>query len=239
MNNFTYYFIPNMIGIIFCIIFLYYFCKKYKNATYKEKTKPIKYLAIILIVLEVIKIFWRISVNKTFQPGTYPLIFCSFVMYFYPIICMSEENSIPSRVCKAVSIVPCFIMGILYVFINPYMEHITTTSFINNLHSRFYHFAMFAGSAYMLITKMYDFRFSDYYPVATTVSMYLVFSCIISIFLRTDISLFTINSKYFGFLYDLFGYCVGNLLLIIFLYFIVFLFYYVTNKILEKKKTEA
>ena len=144
MNNFTYYFIPNTIGVIFCIIFLWFFVKKYKKAPYNEKTKPIKYLAIILIVLEVIKIFWRITINKTFQPGTYPIIFCSFVMYFYPIICCAKENSIPARVCKAIAIVPCFIMGILYVFINPHIDHITTTSFINNLHSRFYHFAMFA-----------------------------------------------------------------------------------------------
>lgn len=237
MSNFVYYAIPNTIGVIFCVIFLWYFGKKYKNKSYKEKLKPIKYLAILLITLEIIKIFWRIAVNDTFQPGTYPLIFCSFVMYFYPIICCTEENSTVSRVCKAISIVPCFIMGILYVFINPYIENPTTTGFINNLHSRFYHFCMFAGSAYMLITKMYDFRFADHYPVTITVSMYLVFSCIISIFLKADISLFTINSKYFSFIYERFGYCVGNILLIIFLYGLVLGFYWIVNKFFNKVDT--
>lgn len=235
MNNFTYYAIPNLFGIVFSIVFLLYFGKKYQNASYKDKVKPIKYLAILLISLEVLKIFWRISINDVFKPGVYPLIFCSFAMYVYPIICCTDENSIPSRVCKAISIIPCFIMGILYVFINPYIENPTWNGFINNFHSRFYHFCMFAASAYMIITKMYDFRFSDYYPVTLTVSMYLIFSCIISIFLKTDISLFTINSEYFGFIYKSFGYCVGNLLLIIVLYVLSFSVYFIINKLLRRK----
>ena len=242
MSNFYYYFIPNTVGVIFSIFFILYFGLKYKDSSYKDKLKPIKYLAVLLIALEIVKIFWRISYNGNFQPGTYPLIFCSFVMYFYPIICCTEENSLPSRVCKAISIVPCVIMGILYVFINPYINNPTMTSFINNFHSRFYHFCMFAAAVYMLVTKMYDFRFSDHFPVTITVSMYLLFSCVISIFLKTDISLFTINSKYFGFIYKRFGYCVGNILLMILLYVISLSVYWFINRALKvrlKFKTKA
>ena len=113
--------------------------------------------------------------------------------------------------------------------------NIEDISFINNFHSRFYHFCMFAGSAYMLITKMYDFKFSDFYPCVLTVGIYLVFSCVISIFLNTDISLFTINSVYFGFIYDTFGYCVGNILLFIVLYILSFGAYYFINKVFYRR----
>ena len=61
MNRWIYYGVANGIGVLFGTIFLIISLKKYKNSSYNEKLKPLKFLYILFILLEILKIFYHIG----------------------------------------------------------------------------------------------------------------------------------------------------------------------------------
>ncbi|MBQ7306970.1 MAG: YwaF family protein [Clostridia bacterium] len=233
MNKEIFYIIPNTIGVLFNIIFLYFAIKKYKDKSYKERVKPLKFLAIMLITLELIKIYTYIGQNQNFTPARYPIIYCSFIMYAYPIIYTAKENSVASRIAKGISAITGLVIGGLFLVFCP-DENYTIELFYHNLHSRFYHFGMLAGAIYIIAVNLYDFRFRDFYICGLTVSAYMLFCTIFSIFLGGDISYFGPNRSPLRFIYNIFGYCVGNTFVIMLVMLLSLLGFFVANFIKKK-----
>lgn len=238
MNDWIYYGVANGTGVAFIVVFLIICVKKFINADYKDKLKPLKFLYVFLIILEVLKIFYHIYHYNGFDRGAFPLAFCSNVMYTYPIICHTKNDSMASRICKAISIIPSVVVGILYLFIFP-NHGWGTFSFVMNFHSRLYHFCMLAGALYMIIVKLYDFRFKDFYFSAVAVYSYFTFCTVLSLFIKADIAHFGPNSAQLGFLYKKVGYVVGNVILCVVVFIIAILIFYIINlikKIIQNKK---
>lgn len=239
MTNWIYFGCSNGLGVLFCVLFVLIGVLKSKNKSYSEQLKPIKFLFILVVVLEIIKITYHICVQSYFPPQRYPIVFCSLIMYTYPIICFNDKDKMITRVSMALSIIPVVVISGMYLFIFPDATNASIYSFIMNLHSRFYHFAMLAGALYMLILKMYDFRFKDYFMAASIASLYIVFCTVVSLLLKGDISYFGPDSGPLKFFYNLFGYAIGNVLICIVIYIVAFLVYYIINYfILKQNKSE-
>ena len=239
MSNLLYYGISNGVGVAFCLVFCIVCISKFKNADYNKKLLPLKFLYILLICLEVVKIFYHICYAKNYPAQRYPIVFCSLVMYTYPIICYTKSNSIACRVCKALSVIPCIVIGSLYLFVGfGNATGASDYSFIMNLHSRFYHFCMLAGAIYIIAVKLYDFNFKDFYFSGLAVSAYFVLCTVLSLFVGDNISYFGPTSAPVQIVYNNFGYAVGNLLLCILAWLISFIVFMLINLIkhLAKRK---
>lgn len=214
MSGWVYYGISNGVGVAFCIVFCLICIIKYKNASYESKLTPLKFLFILLIVLEVAKIVYHIWYAKSYPPQRYPIVFCSLVMYTYPIICYARPEGMASRISKALSVIPCLAIGAMYLFFGfSDVTNANTYSFIMNLHSRFYHFCMLAGAIYIIAVNLYDFRFKDFYFTGLTVGGYFTLCTMLSLFIGGDISYFGPTSAPVQALYNIFGYAVGNIFL--------------------------
>lgn len=239
-NRLIFHGIPNLVGAMFAILFLIFSIKKFKNENYSKKLIPIKFLCFLLIALEVVKIVANIAHNKSFNPGTYPIIFCSYVMYTYAIIAYANPNSISVKISKALSVIPSFVIGGLYIFIMPkHTAEITTYGFLMNLHSRFFHLCMLAGAIYITAVKLYDFNFSDFIPTGLTTMAYFNFCTFLSLFIGGNLSYFGPDSTIMKFVYDLFGYAVGNLMFSFLTMFVSFLSFLIINlfiKLVKKHK---
>lgn len=239
MDGWFYYGISNGAGVLFTVVFLAVCIPRFKNADYKRKCKPLRFVFILLILLEIAKIGYHIADTGSYPPQRYPIVFCSLTMYVYPILCHADKDKLPARISAALAIIPSVVIGGMYLFVTPAAHGNTWYSFIMNLHSRFYHFCMFAGAIYMLATNMYDFRFQDWFPVCNTVNAYFLFCTVMSLFLGGDISYFGPNSKPMSLVYDTFGYVVGNVLLCIVVYLVGLTVYggvrFVKEKLLKKR----
>lgn len=210
------FFVCNLLGTIFGILFLFLSLKFFKDKPYEKKIIPIRVVFFILVFLEIIKIYYLISAHGTFNPKSYPIIYCSCAMYFYGIIGFSKKDNIVSRVAKANMIIVFIVMGVLYHFIFPGLDKTTNLEgFILHIHSRVYHILLMYVAIYMLINKMYDFRFKDCIFLAIFNSSYFIFSTILSLFIKGEISNFGPESAELSWFYDIVGYAPGNLILCI------------------------
>ena len=79
------YILPLIITVIGIAVYVVFFTQKYKNSSEEEKMKPIKWLYALLIITEVLKIFYLIMQNGEFRPLRYPLVFCSTILYTIPL----------------------------------------------------------------------------------------------------------------------------------------------------------
>ena len=211
MTNWTYYGWSNGLGFCFAVIFLIVCLKKYKNKPYKEKVKPLWFLTALFIILETIKIFYHISVKSEYPMQRYPFVFCSLVMYFYPLICLTDEKNALSRSARAISIVPSIVLGVGYMVAFSDATSASFYSFLMNLHSRFYHFAMFGAALYMVFTGLYKFEFKDCFFTGIVAGSYFILCTIVSIFMGGNLSYFGPTTAITKPLYDVFGYAVGNI----------------------------
>lgn len=216
MDKFIFHGIPNLIGALFSIAFVWFCAVKFKRKSYKDKLKPLIFLYAMLMILEIIKIFYHITVQGAYPPQRYPIVFCSLIMFTYPIICHSKKETMAVRISKALSIIPCIVIGACYLFVLPDVSSgFSTYSFVMNLHSRFYHFCMLAGALYMIFVKLYDFRFKDFFASGLTVGGYFLLCIILSLFIGGNLSYFGPTNAPVQFLYQAVGYAVGNVLLCI------------------------
>lgn len=241
MDKFIFHGIPNLIGALFCVAFVWICTAKFKKKSYNDKLKPLIFLYVMLIILEFFKIFYHISVQAQYPPQRYPIVFCSLIMFTYPIICHSKKETMAVRISKALSIIPCIVIGACYLFILPGVSSgFSTYSFVMNLHSRFYHFCMLAGALYMIFVKLYDFRFKDFFASGLTVGGYFLLCTILSLFIGGNLSYFGPTSAPVQFLYQAVGYAVGNVLLCIaamLLSFLSFAFINLCIFLNKKRKT--
>lgn len=201
------YIIPLIITIIFIVLYVTLCTIFLKNRSEKIKMIPIQVIFFILIILEFLKIFYLITINGEYQPLRYPVVFCSMVMYAYPIFCFKKNRF--SDLAMGVSILPMIFVFILFVAIQWQYE-----MDLMQIHSYFYHGAMMAVAAYLLTSGLYKFEFKKYFPIFLVLSGYVVFCTVLSLFIGGDISYFGPECDYLGFIYDAFGYVVGNLFVI-------------------------
>jgi len=241
MNRFLIYGIPNIISILFCFIFLLISFLRYRKSSYKDKLKPLKLIFFIVVILEIIKIFYHIASQKAYPPQRYPLLFCSLPMFLYPIIFSTKEDNILSRMSKGISIFPFLVIGLLYAVLIPKgNEEIQVYPYIMNFHSRFYHFLIGAGALYMVIIKLYDFRFKDFFVVALGCCVYFLVISILSLFIGGSFLYIGVNTAYLEYFHNTFGYFTTYLLACIALFIAGFVLYslvYLIKKIFVKKTT--
>ena len=217
LGSFLLYGIPNIAGAIIGAIFLAIFIPRYrKKETRKERLKPLIYMYVALMIAEVLKISFHVSTQGFFSPQTFPIIYCSFVMYTIPLICHAKLDSKAFRIACGITIVSCLAIGAPYFFVYPGIDPNdlpTYYTYIMHYHSRIYHIMMLTTAIYLVVVNVYDFRFKDFILCAGIVSLYFGFCTTLSVLIGANISIFGPGSQYFQVIYNRFGYGVGNLLL--------------------------
>ena len=174
--------------------------------------------------------FYLIHQNGYYDTSRYPLVFCSAVMYTYPLFCFKKNRL--SNAAMAYSVIPSIIVYVLFVA--------TQSSYRMSLiqgHSYFYHGTMLAVAIYLMTSGLYKFKFKDFFSLTLMLGGYVAFATVLSIFLKGNISIFGPSSSYLGFLYNYFGYAVGNLLLVVVIMLLCFAVYGVIH-LCSRKKTK-
>ncbi len=225
MVKFLNFWLPVMIMLLLAIAFIVVSNKLTKGSDEKTKLRPIKIVWFVLLVFEFGKIAHMIATHKTdevstplFDPLRYPLVFCSLILYTYPLF-MFKKNKF-SNSAMAVSVLPFFIAFIAVL--------LTTQNYELNFwhgHSIVFHFMMGAVAVYLLTSGLYKFKYKDYFGVFVWLAGYIVFSMSLSLFIGGEVSLFGPKSSYLGFLYRAFGYAPAILFLVFALYVLIYLIY--------------
>lgn len=229
------YILPLIVMSIYIVLFVVLCTLATRGKDEKTKLLPIKITFFVLIAWEVFKIFYLISQNGYYDTTRYPLVFCSAVMYMYPLFCFKKNKL--SNVAMAYSVLPSIVVFVLFVA----TQSSYTMSLIQG-HSYFYHGTMLAVAIYLLTSGLYKFKFKDFMGLTLMLGGYIMFATVLSIFLGSNISIFGPTSSYLGFLYNNFGYVVGNLLLVgvvLFICFAVFGIIYLCQRSKNSKKAEV
>lgn len=226
------YILPLIVMSIYIVLFVVLCTLATKGKSEKAKLLPIKITFFVLIAWEVFKIFYLISKNGYYDTTRYPLVFCSAVMYTYPLFCFKKNKL--SNAAMAYSVLPSLMVFILFVA--------TQSSYKMSLiqgHSYFYHGTMLAVAIYLMTSGLYKFKFRDFFPLTLLLGGYVIFATILSMFLGSNISIFGPTSGYLTFLYDMFGYAVGNVLLVGVIMLICFAVYGIIHLCQRKKNNKA
>lgn len=231
-----YYILFGIVGAL-TAVWVTLIIKKFKGADYAKKLLPIKVLFGVLVVLEVIKIFWLISFGKSLSPGRYPLVFCSLVLYAYPLFCFKDNKF--SEVGKAVAVIPSLIAGLVFLIypvdLAPVAYYPALKYFIAT-HSMFFHLAMVGTAIYIVAVGIYKFEFRKYFECFLALAVYILGAATVSMFIGGDISLFGPNGGVLHFVYDMFGFVPG-LVLVVGVVFLVILFLYKVIDLCQKRKS--
>lgn len=224
------YILPLIVGIIFVVLFVVLCTIKFKNADENKKLLPVRIIFYLLVIFEIAKIVYLIHQNGKYEPSRYPIVFCSIVMFAYPLFCFKQNKF--SDFAKTMSVMPSIFVYILFAAIQ-WQFNLS----IIQAHSYFYHSAMLAVAIYLLTVKLYKFEFKKFFDLFLGLAGYVLFSTVLSLFLGGDISYFGPNSSYLAFLYNMFGYAVGNILLCI-LFFVLCVLFYGIIALCQKRKSK-
>ena len=216
-----------LIGLVITIALIVVTTKLVKNKDEKTKLLPIKICFYILVVLEVMKIYYLITRDGVFNANRYPIVFCSIVLYTYPMFCYKKNKL--SDFAMGMSVLPCLI-SIIFVFLTVGDADMMQDGRFNiiHFHSVIYHLVMFGVSVYLITSKLYKFEFKKVIGIALGLSAYVAMATILTVFIQGDISFFGYGfngSPVFGFLYNMVGYFPGNLIVILLMWILSFVFY--------------
>lgn len=216
-----------LIGLIITILAIIITLKLVKNKSEQEKLLPVKISFYVLLVLEIMKIYYLISRDGGFNANRFPIVFCSLVLYTYPLFCFKKNKL--SDFAMGMSVLPCLI-SIIFVFLTVGDADMMQNGKFNiiHFHSVIYHLIMFGVSVYLIFSKLYTFKFKKFYGISLGLASYVLMATILTVFIKGDISFFGFGfngSPVFGFLYNKVGYFPGNLLIIILMTFVSFLLY--------------
>jgi len=207
---------------------------KYKNKEYEQKLKPIQWLFFLLVFLEVVKIFWLITRGGGLAPLRFPIVFCSIILYAWPMFAFRKNRF--SEGAKALAVIPAMLAGISFLIrpgdISPEQIGDGFFTYAIAAHSFFFHCLMIGVAVYMLAVGIYKIRKDNYFSAFLTLTFYLIAATVISLFIGNDISIFGPQSGFLGFLYDLAGYVPGQLLLIS----VTFILFFTVHKSIGKNK---
>ena len=205
-DNLKYYLIACAITFVCIALFATLLPIFLKNKSKKIKMIPIQVVFFVLVALEVWKIYTLIARDESFVPLRYPIVFCSLVMYTYPLFCFKKNRF--SDLAMGFSVIPCIIIFALFVAVQ--------SGYVMNMmqiHSYVFHGAMMAVAVYLISSGLYTFRFKDYFKNGLLVAAYILLCTIVSLILGADLSLFGPQSGFLGVVYNNVGYAVGNVLL--------------------------
>ncbi len=205
------YVLPLIVSAIFVTAFVLLSLRLTKGKDESKRLLPIRILWLALVICEIGKIFYLIGEKGEFVPSRYPIVFCSLIMFACPLYCFKENKL--SRAAKSFSIMPSFIVTVLFIA----LQYQYKMSLIQG-HSYFYHASMTAIAIYLLASKLYTFRFRDFFPMFLILSGYILICNIMSLFLGADLSYFGPECNELGIIYKAAGYSTGNLLLVIALF---------------------
>lgn len=216
-----------LVGIVITIILVVLGTIFLKNKSEKTKLLPIKICFYILIILEIAKIYYLISRDGGFNANRYPIVFCSIVMYTYPLFCFKKNKL--SDFAMGMSVLPCLV-SILFVFLTVGDADLMQGGNFNiiHFHSIIYHLIMFGVSLYIITTKLYKFEFKKSVGIALGLSGYVLMATLLTVFIKGDISFFGYGfngSPVFNFLYQKIGYFPGNLCVILLMWIVTFIVY--------------
>ncbi len=214
-------------GIVITIVLVVLGTIFLKNKDEKTKLLPIKVCFYILVIMEIAKIYYLISRDGGFNVNRFPIVFCSIVMYTYPLFCF--KNNKLSDLAMGMSVLPCLI-SILFVFLTVGDYDLMQSGSFNiiHFHSIIYHLIMFGVSLYLITTKLYKFEFKKSVGIGVCLSLYVLMATVITLFIKGDISFFGYGfngSPVFNFLYKSIGYVPGNLCIILLMWILTFLTY--------------
>ena len=187
--------------VTLCTVFL-------KNADEKKKMIPIQVVFFMLVILEVAKIVYLIGRDDKFFPNRYPIVFCSMVMYAFPVFCFKKNRF--SDIAMGFCVIPSILAFLMFAALQWKYD-----MSLMQVHSYIYHGSMLAVALYLMTAKLYRFEFKKYYAHALTVGAYLVFASCISLLIGGAISVFAPTDPYLAFLYNLSGFGVGICILLI------------------------
>ena len=235
MEKFYNYWLPTITMLIISILYVALSYRFTKDKDESKKMLPVKIVWIFLLVFEIGKIGHMIATNKTdgivnpsFVPLRYPLVFCSIILYTYPLF-VFKKNKL-SDLAMGMSVLPA-----LFAFI---AAVVTTTGYKLNFwhaHSIVFHFLMGAVAIYLIVSGLYKFEFKNYFEVFVGLSVYIIFAAFLSLFTGGEISILGPKSGNLAFLYNAFGYMTGNLVLLFAIYLLLLLIYFLVNVFRRKK----
>lgn len=226
--------IPLIITLAIIITYVTVFTIVLKNKSEKVKLLPIRIIFYILVALEIAKIFYLIGRDGNFYPNRYPIVFCSMIMYAIPIFCFKQNRF--SDVAKGFCIIPSILAFVMFAAIQ-WKYNMS----IMQVHSYIYHGAMLAVAIYLMTSKLYKFEFKKFYGQFLAVGGYIVLASCISLLVGGAISVFGPGDPYLGFLYNLSGFAVGIVIMIIAVfvaYFAVYGLIELCSKAKGKKKSQ-
>ena len=214
-------------GIVVTIVLVVLGTIYLKNKSEKTKLLPIQICFYILIILEVAKIYYLIARDGGFNANRYPIVFCSIVMFTYPMFCFKKNKL--SDFAMGMSVLPCLI-SILFVFLTVGDADLMQSGKFNiiHFHSIIYHLIMFGVSLYLITVKLYKFEFKKSVGIAIGLSGYVLMATLLTVFIQGDISFFGYGfngSPVFNFLYQKVGYFPGNLCVMLLMWIVTFLVY--------------
>lgn len=161
--------------VTLCTVFL-------KNADEKKKMIPIQVVFFMLVILEVAKIVYLIGRDDKFFPNRYPIVFCSMVMYAFPVFCFKKNRF--SDIAMGFCIIPSILAFLMFAALQWKYD-----MSLMQVHSYIYHGSMLAVALYLMTAKLYRFEFKKFYAQALTVGR-LVFASCISLLTGGAISVF-------------------------------------------------
>ena len=208
---------------------------KFKDKSYDQKLRPIRYLLFFLIALEVVKVFWLIAFHGVLHPLRFPIVFCSIILYAYPLFAF--KNNRFSDAAKSLSVFPSIIAGLAFLILPSSISpeqlagHPASLVYALASHSFLFHFLMIGIAIYILATGIYTVRKNNYFAAFLAMSTYIAIATAISLYIGNDISIFGPNSGFLGFLYDAVGYVPGQLVIIAF----AFLVFFTAHKLAGRK----
>jgi hypothetical protein len=203
--------------------------KLFKDKSDEKKLLPIIVVWVALTLAEIWKIFYLITIDGEFRPLRYPFVFCSIVLYTFPLFCFKQNKL--SNVAKSLSVIPSIAAFILFEAVQ--------VSYPMNLmqaHSYFFHSSMVTVAIYLLTVRLYRFKFNDFFSLSVSLGLYVAFCVCVSLFIGADISIFGPQSGNLAIVYNNFGYVPGNIILIILVFLLLFGFHSLMRAISQNEK---
>jgi len=229
-TNGAFYYIYLFSSLAIVVPLIIWLSIKNKKETLTNKLKPIKYIWITLIILEVLKIWWLIYELGSLPPNRFPLVFCSIILYTCPLFCFKETKL--SEAARGLSIIPAMIATMAFLIlpgdIRLQFPH-TFTTYILAAHSFLFHTIMMGIAIYMIVVKIYVFKRNNYIPAFLAYATYIGIATGLSLLIGADISIFGPDSPNLGIIYDIAGYLPGQIALLGSLFFIYMLIHFLVT----------
>lgn len=170
----------HLIGLLFITLFFLLISSIIKTKKDGNQNKIILFFMIAFYILEVLKIGYIIYLDKAYPIYQLPFHLCSIPLYLYPIMYFFRNTSFVEKYIKPTSYSLVLIAGIMALamptnILGSQISWFPLKDNILPIISFFYHGLMIFSSLYLLKSKYYNFKLTDY---TKTMIMGLIFAAI-------------------------------------------------------------